>query len=35
MTLVEGDLHNLKLTTPEDLLSAEAFLQLRRGKTGG
>lgn len=27
--LVEGDLHNLKLTTPEDLLSAEAFLALR------
>jgi len=28
--LVEGDLHNLKLTTPEDLLSAEAFLAIRR-----
>ena len=27
---VEGDLHNIKLTTPEDLLSAEAFLALRR-----
>jgi 2-C-methyl-D-erythritol 4-phosphate cytidylyltransferase len=27
--LVEGDLHNLKITTPEDLLSAEAFLNLR------
>lgn len=34
VTLVDGDLHNLKLTTPEDLLSAEAFLQLRQGKTG-
>ena len=29
LELVEGDLHNLKLTTPEDLLSAEAFLALR------
>ena len=27
--LVDGDLHNLKLTTPEDLLSAEAFMRLR------
>mgnify|MGYP000867421105 CR=1 FL=1 len=27
--LVEGDLHNIKITTPEDLLSAEAFLDLR------
>lgn len=27
--LVDGDLHNLKITTPEDLLSAEAFLSLR------
>ena len=35
VTLVEGDLHNLKLTTPEDLLSAEAFLQLRQESTGG
>lgn len=35
VALVEGDLHNLKLTTPEDLLSAEAFLQLRKGSTGG
>lgn len=34
VALVEGDLHNLKLTTPEDLLSAEAFLQLRQGSTG-
>ena len=29
LELVEGDLHNLKITTPEDLLSAEAFLNLR------
>ena len=29
VTLVEGDLHNIKITTPEDLLSAEAFLSLR------
>ena len=29
LELVEGDLHSLKLTTPEDLLSAEAFLALR------
>jgi len=35
VALVEGDLHNLKLTTPEDLLSAEAFLQLRKESTGG
>lgn len=32
VTLVEGDLHNLKITTPEDLLSAEAFLNLRGGR---
>jgi 2-C-methyl-D-erythritol 4-phosphate cytidylyltransferase len=29
VTLVDGDLHNIKITTPEDLLSAEAFLSLR------
>lgn len=31
LELVEGDLHNIKITTPEDLLSAEAFLNLRGG----
>ena len=33
LELVDGDLHNLKLTTPEDLLSAEAFLQLREARS--
>ena len=32
--LVEGDLHNIKITTPEDLLSAEAFLNLRSTPSG-
>ena len=32
--LVEGDLHNLKITTPEDLLSAEAFLSMRSPQVG-
>jgi 2-C-methyl-D-erythritol 4-phosphate cytidylyltransferase len=35
VTLVEGDLHNIKITTPEDLLSAEAFLSLRAASNGG
>ena len=34
LRLVEGDLYNLKLTTPEDLLSAEAFLALRQSAAG-
>ena len=35
IALVEGDLHNLKLTTPEDMLSAEAFLHLRQNRRRG
>jgi 2-C-methyl-D-erythritol 4-phosphate cytidylyltransferase len=35
LELVEGDLHNIKITTPEDLLSAEAFLNLRSSPSGG
>ena len=34
VTLVDGDLHNIKITTPEDLLSAEAFLSLRSAPNG-
>ena len=34
VTLVDGDLHNIKITTPEDLLSAEAFLSLRGASDG-
>ena len=34
LTLVDGDLHDIKITTPEDLLSAEAFLSLRTASDG-
>ncbi len=32
VTMIFGSYNNLKITTPEDLITAEAFLQWRKGK---